>query len=153
MSIVPESVARSQAVPDDIGPFSTRINVGLGTEPTLPTLPRNQPSPLMHVDIGLQKWKENIQSMNDSVWSDPLHKKEFDSFGKETQEVLTKAEFDNYRLSIRQKRRQDDLLQYSTSRKRLGPSGSGLGLAKEQAERRITEKKSQRRSGENEKIT
>lgn len=129
------------------------VNDGLGAEPTLPTLPRIQPSPLMHVDIGLQKWKENIQSLDDSVWSDPLRKKEFDSFGERTQKVLTKAEFDNYQLSIHQKRRQDDLLQYSTSRKRLKPSGSGLGLAKNMQKGELQKKKQKKRRRQKNNLT
>lgn len=46
--------------------------------------------------------------------------------------LLTEAQMGKIQLSIHQKKRQDDLTKKAAPRKRLRPSGSRLGFAKEQ---------------------
>lgn len=105
----------------------------LGTKPSLLILSQIQLSMLMHVNIGLQQQKEKIQNLDDSVWNDPHCLDKFNAFVQGTQKIFTQAKFDNYQLSIHQKQKQNDLLQKSTSRKQLKPTGSGLELTKEDA--------------------
>jgi DDE superfamily endonuclease len=107
-------------------------------EPTLPILPRINPTTPIDVEVGLQEWQRKIQKGIE--WSDPVREEEFDSFVNNSKQVCTQATFTSVELSIHQKRRQDDL-ERSTSRKRLKkPIGSGLGLTKEQADQMIAQK-------------
>ena len=115
-------------------------------EPTLPILPHIQPTSSMDVEIGLQTWQKKIQQ--GMLWSDPARSEQFESFVNDTKTVCTQATFNDIQLSIYQKRREDDLKQKSTSRKRLRTLGSGLGLTKENAEEMIAAKEKQAKETE-----
>jgi hypothetical protein len=65
---------------------------------------------------------------------------EFEKFIENTKCIMTESQFKDFELTMHQKRRTDDLLQKTTSRKRLKPSHA-KGLIKEDAEQAIADKR------------
>ena len=104
-----------------------------------PTLPRIQPTTLKDVEHGLDQWSSKIHAT--MQWSDPAREDEFDDYVSHTRRVISDYHFKDYELSLFQKRRQEDLLAKSTSRKRLKPTCGGLGITKEDALKAMEKKR------------
>jgi hypothetical protein len=105
----------------------------------LPKRPRIEPQSCQDVSEGLREWIPRIRKIDRTQWSDPIRADEFVEFAASTERVMTKSHLTEFELDIHQKRRLDDLLQKSTSRKRL--HGSNVReLTKEDAEQAIAKK-------------
>lgn len=109
-------------------------------EPELPCDARIRPQTLYDVEVGLTEWKKKIEASH-IEWSDPAREEELDQYVSSTQQVMAESHFKDYELSLHQKRRQDELLQKTTSRKRLKPATGVLGITKEDALAAIAEKR------------
>ena len=73
-------------------------------------------------------------------WNDPARKKELDQYVNFTQQMIVEFQFKDYELFFHQKRRQNELLQKSISRKRLKFTIDVFEIIKKNAFAAITEK-------------
>lgn len=104
----------------------TRKNV---KEPTVPSNPRIHPTTPMEVVTGLQQWQEKIRK-----GIDPALRESFESFFDDAKKAFTQMALVDIQLAAHRKRKQDDMQQKSTSRKRSRPSGLGSELSEENSE-------------------
>ena len=105
---------------------------------SIDTLPRIQPQTLQQVEQGLLEWKSKVQ--NHTQWSDPIREEELDTFVENTRKVVVESTFKEIELEQHHKRRREEVMARSTSRKRLKPVCGVLGLTKEDALQAIAEK-------------
>lgn len=104
-----------------------------------PILPRIQPTNLQEVEYGLDQWKSKIDAT--MQWSDPAREEELNQYVSHTRHIIAESHFRDYELSLHQKRRHEELLYKSISRKRLKPTFGALGIAKEDALAAIAKKR------------
>lgn len=126
-------------VPSNVKRKSRKNGLSLSNPLPDPQLPRIQPFTLKDVETGLIQWKEKIDVAN-VQWSDPLREEELNQYVSSTQRVIAEPHFKDYKLSLHQKRRADELRQKATSQNRLKPTTVGvLGITTEDALAAIAE--------------
>ena len=108
-------------------------------EPALPIMPWIQPTTLSEMGEGLGVWNKKFKKgqkrlkRGEGLWSDPARPENLDSFIDTSKNLCAEGELKGMELAIFRQRKLDELKQKSTSRKRLRPASSGLGLTKEGA--------------------
>ncbi len=89
-------------------------------KPSLSLSSRIESQTCEDVENGLLEWLSRIRDK--TQWSDPSRSMEFEQFVDNTKRTMTESRFNEFELTLHQKRRTDDLLQKATSRKRLKAS-------------------------------
>lgn len=117
-------------------PLSTSNSASLSE----PELPRIRPQTLMDVETGLILWQSKIKTAN-MQWNDPAREEDLNQYVSHTQQVIVDSHLKDYELSLHQKRRSDELLQKSTSQKRVKPTIGGFAITKEDVLTAIAEKR------------
>lgn len=74
-------------------------------------------------------------------WSDPVREEELNQYVSHTRQVIAESHFKEFELSLHQKRRHDELMHKTTSRKRIKPTSGGMGITKEDALKAIEGKR------------
>ena len=118
------------------GPSFSAVRSALITDLELPRL---RPTTLHEVEVGLDRWKSKIDAS--MQWSDPLREEELSQYVSHTRKVIADSHLKDYELSLHQKRRHDELLQKTTSRKRLKSIDGVLGITKKDALKAIANKR------------
>ena len=129
-----------------------RVHTNLNSNPTsLPVAPRVQPQTFHDVQQGLTEW---LPKMQNTVWNDPVKPQEFEQFIDNTKNIVAKSIFDEFELKILHKRKSDELLHKTISRKRLRTNltSGGLRLTKKAAERAIAEKQHKKKEADKRRI-
>ena len=83
------------------------------------SISRVKPQNLRDVQTKLYEWQNKIQKADLVIWSDSIREKELREYVSHTDQLITQSHLRDFELSLHYKRRENELLKKSTSRKRL----------------------------------
>ena len=117
------------------GSLSASLSAGLSE----PNLPRIQTQNVAR--CGVRSGSMEIKNRCKYAVERSCPRRRVESYVSNTRQIIAESEFKDYELSLHQKRRHDELMQKSASRKRLKPTHGGMGVTKEDALVAIAEKR------------
>ena len=74
---------------------------------------------LLQSEAGLQEWYENLERKGEAIWSDLARPEKLKSYVDNTMYNISKAQVDRNRLSMYQKKTENDMAKKTTAHRRL----------------------------------